>query len=294
MSANKLRFFDSTAGSQKRVKKKARITAYPSGGKSVTVKSKTAVTLIHMVSGKALVRCNGFTGYIKSSLLEDIPVVNYDEYDAKVTRETLRMYKKPKTGSQLVCKLKEGDIVHVKAATSEWAKITYDNLEGYVKLMWLTRYEAPPKDYFDDDKYSNEEKIYFFMKYEMKLSTAAACGILANIYAECGFNPDCSYGGSYGICQWLGGRLVNMKNFCANNGYDYKSLEGQCRFMHYELKNSYSAVYAKVTAVENTAQGAYEAGYEFCYNYEIPADRKGQSVKRGTRARDVYFPKYTK
>lgn len=294
MRAGHLELFDSSTGAQKRVIKKTKITALPSGGKTVTVKAKTAVTLIHTAGNKALVRCQGFTGYVKTNQLEDIPVINYDEYDAKVIKATLKVFKKPKTSSKVVSRLKKDDVVRVTATSGDWAKISCNGVEGYVKLLWLTKYEPIPKDIFNNDSYSNEEKIYYFMKYEMKLSTASACGILSNINAECSFNPDCSYGGSYGICQWLGGRLTNLKNFCSEKGYDYKSLEGQCWFMYYELQNSYSAVYSKVKAVDNTAQGAYDAAYEFCYNYEIPRDRSGQSAKRGAKARDTYFPKYSK
>ena len=46
--------------------------------------------------------------------------------------------------------------------------------------------------------------------------------------------------------------------------------------------------------VENTAQGAYDAGYYWCYYFEVPANRSSVSVKRGNIAKDDYFPKYSK
>lgn len=69
----------------------------------------------------------------------------------------------------------------------------------------------------------------------MKLSPAAACGVLANIKCESGFKPTTHntsdpYGGSYGICQWLAGRRTNLQNYCAEKGYDYTTLEGPVPF----------------------------------------------------------------
>ena len=47
-------------------------------------------------------------------------------------------------------------------------------------------------------------------------------------------------------------------------------------------------------SVENTAQGAYEAGYNFCYNYEVPSNRASRSVQRGEMAMYDFWPKYVK
>ena len=44
--------------------------------------------------------------------------------------------------------------------------------------------------------------------------------------------------------------------------------------------------------VDNSAQGAYDAGYYFCYNFERPANRESSSVSRGELAWDTYYPKY--
>ena len=63
--------------------------------------------------------------------------------------------------------------------------------------------------------------------------------------------------------------------------------------MWHELKNSYSSVYQTLQTVENTADGAYTAGYKFCYSYEAPANRASSSESRGALARDTYFPRYS-
>ncbi len=44
--------------------------------------------------------------------------------------------------------------------------------------------------------------------------------------------------------------------------------------------------------VDNSADGAYDAGYYFCYHFEAPANRGSVAVKRGNTARDTYWKKY--
>ena len=64
------------------------------------------------------------------------------------------------------------------------------------------------------------------------------------------------------------------------------------KYLEYELKQSYSGVYNYIKSVENTADGAYDAGYYWCYHYEIPADRAIKAARRGETARSVYWKKY--
>ena len=66
--------------------------------------------------------------------------------------------------------------------------------------------------------------------------------MLANIKAESSFRPTAynSNGGSYGICQWTGGRKTRLQNYCEDNGLDYTTLYGQLCFLEYELRNYYS------------------------------------------------------
>ena len=54
---------------------------------------------------------------------------------------------------------------------------------------------------------SNEEATFFYLTETLGYNAAAACGIMANIRHESNFTPG-SYGGggSYGLCQWTGGR----------------------------------------------------------------------------------------
>lgn len=141
----------------------------------------------------------------------------------------------------------------------------------------------------------NESKIYRFLTETMGLNTAAACGVLANIEAESGFNHTVygDEGTSYGICQWHNSRFTNLKDWCSKNGYNYQTLEGQLNYLQYELKTSYPYVWNKLKTVGNSESGAYEAAYQWCYHYEIPANRESKSMTRGITAKNKYWPTYS-
>ena len=142
---------------------------------------------------------------------------------------------------------------------------------------------------------ANETRIFNYLKDKMGLNTAAACGVVANIYYESLFDPHCSGDGgtSYGICQWHASRYTNLKNFCYKNGYDYTTLDGQLAFLNYELRYDYTYIYEHLLGVENTADGAYDAGYYWCYYFERPAGyNRGVSDKRGAVAMNDYWPVY--
>lgn len=144
-------------------------------------------------------------------------------------------------------------------------------------------------------KSANEKKVYDFIVGTMKLNSAAACGIMANIQYESSFNPNAlgDKGTSYGICQWHASRWDNLKNYCSKYGYDSTTLEGQLHFLEYELKNSYrTKVYNKLVSVENSADGAYDAAYCWCYYFEVPANKETVAVTRGNVARDKYWKEY--
>ena len=146
---------------------------------------------------------------------------------------------------------------------------------------------------------SNVDIIYDFLTGDMKLNSAAACGILANIEMESGFNPEAlgDNGTSYGICQWHdiaegSGRWTKLREFCVKNGYDPSKLMSQLYYLKYELQNFYPKVWNYVYSAENSEQGAYDVGYYWCYNFEIPDKREERSVARGNSAKEKYWPKY--
>lgn len=142
---------------------------------------------------------------------------------------------------------------------------------------------------------SVKAEVFEYLTQDMELSSAAACGIMANIDAESGFQVTVSAydgSGSYGLCQWLGSRLTNLKSWCKANGYDYKTAQGQLHFMEYELTNSYKKVNTYLRKCTNDAQGAYDAAYYWCVYYEIPANKETQGKKRGNLAKNTYWPQY--
>ena len=138
---------------------------------------------------------------------------------------------------------------------------------------------------------TNEHEIYAFMVGEMGYNRAAAMGVVANIKYESGYRPVCNGDGgtSYGICQWHAGRKTNLINYCTENGLDYTTLDAQLRFFKYEITSRYTSVHNYLKNVENSAEGAYDAGHYFCFNYEAPAARTSQSTKRATYARDTLY-----
>lgn len=144
---------------------------------------------------------------------------------------------------------------------------------------------------------ANVQDVFDFLVNDMGLTPAAACGVLANIQYESDFNYNLTgdSGTSYGICQWHNGRLTNMKNYCDKNGFDWKSLEGQLNFLKYELatnKSDTGYILDKLKNTDNSADGAYKAGYDWCYYFERPANKTAKSENRGNRARDYYWTKY--
>ena len=89
----------------------------------------------------------------------------------------------------------------------------------------------------------NKTQIFSYLTDEMGLNSAAACGIMANIEKESSFKPekiirDSNGLQSGGLCMWNGGRLNNLKKFCANKGLNYLSIEGQLAYLEYELQET--------------------------------------------------------
>lgn len=119
----------------------------------------------------------------------------------------------------------------------------------------------------------NASIIYQFIVNDLGLNDAVACGILGHIVRESGYQPTAyNPAGYYGICQWGGGRYDRLLSYCAENGLDSGSLEGQLRFLQLELNSNYSGVYDQLKAVENTADGAYNAAYIFGMQYEVSGE----------------------
>lgn len=141
---------------------------------------------------------------------------------------------------------------------------------------------------------SNEEYAFFYLTDTLGYNVAAACGIMANISHESHFYPGAgSWSGSYGLCQWGGGRIYAMEYYCYDHGFDPDSISGQLSFMSHELKNQYPGTYNYLMNVENSGDGAYNAAYRFCCDYERPANSSGKGAGRGNLASGTYWRRYS-
>ena len=140
----------------------------------------------------------------------------------------------------------------------------------------------------------NANYVFAYLTERLGYTEAAACGIMANIRCESTFNPHAwnAGGGSYGLCQWTGGRYGRLRNWCGSNGFDYTTIDGQLAYLEYELENHYPRVEEYLRSVENTADGAYDAGQYYCYHFEAPASRGSVSVYRGGLASGTFWESY--
>ena len=147
----------------------------------------------------------------------------------------------------------------------------------------------------NEDVAANERDVYNYLTGTMGMNSAAASGVMANMYRESRFYVDITndYGTAYGLCQWYGDRWTNLQNYCNNNGLDWHTLYGQMRFLEYEL-NSLSSLRSYMYGISNDANGAYHAGYEWCRVYELGGNTSDTTRcdSRGTLARDTFWPKY--
>lgn len=247
--------------------------------------------------------------------------VFYEEYPAKVNASALRVYETASKSGKYLGSMKRGTICTVHAYDDYWAYISLNGRYGYCAKSYLVRAEtqtalptptttptptptpAPAPDEIipnlpmDQEaifngNYSNEEIIFLFFTNIAGYSEAAACGIMANMKKESGFRPNAisSGGGYHGLCQWSKTRFQTITNYCEKYGFDPYSLEGQLNYMMHELATT---AYGKNLAkFDNTAQGAYDAGYYFCYNYERPSNKAAKSQERGNLAKNTYWAKY--
>ena len=63
-------------------------------------------------------------------------------------------------------------------------------------------------------------------------------------------------------------------------------------YLAYELRSSYSSLMGALKAVENNADGAYQAAYLWCIHFERPADMEQKAAIRGNSAKYKYWNRY--
>jgi hypothetical protein len=141
---------------------------------------------------------------------------------------------------------------------------------------------------------TNEQTVYNLLTGTYGFNGAQASGIMASIYAESRFDPTATSasGKSYGLMQWTGGRKSAFFDYCSTNNMDATGISAQLSYMYYELVHSETNAMKKLSGITDDSEGAYSAGYNFCYYYERPKAKTSASVSRATRARDVYFASY--
>lgn len=162
-----------------------------------------------------------------------------------------------------------------------------------------------------------EQTIWDFLTIELKLNTASASGVKANIQTECSYRPSLaekkkvanlnmtsdeynqriaeglytreqfiSDRVGYGICQWTHhDRKAAMWEYFKNRSKPLSDLPTQLKFMSLEMSKS---LITKLRNMPDTEQGAYEAAYLFCMKYERPAGGEQSAKKRGELAKSIY------
>lgn len=139
-----------------------------------------------------------------------------------------------------------------------------------------------------------EREVFDYLTEELKLSTAAACGVLANIEHESAFQPTIvgDKGTSYGLCQWHNERFNALRGYCASLGLDYRTVEGQMAYLKYELGTNYMNLLLTLQSIDDTPEGAYRAAYMWCIQFEKPSNMNVKAASRGELAQNKYWPRY--
>lgn len=155
----------------------------------------------------------------------------------------------------------DGDIIAADAEIHlvEW----YEGIEldqGWVKLERETEdgnlvYNTGSVDDLFSAGLDKEKLIWSFLRMQ-GFSAAATAGVMGNMWRESHLIADQNelqpgwYGYGYGLVQWTntnsdtsptgGARRKKLENWCAANGYDVKSYEGQLKYLIYEYELAYA------------------------------------------------------
>jgi hypothetical protein len=113
----------------------------------------------------------------------------------------------------------------------------------------------------------NRTALYVMQSFQqMGYSPEASAAITGNLAAESKLNPNATgdNGTSHGIAQWHNERWRMMNDWTRQRGYDPNSLDGQIKYLDWELKTRYTGVYntLKTTRDLKTATAAFTTGFE--------------------------------
>jgi Phage tail lysozyme len=122
-------------------------------------------------------------------------------------------------------------------------------------------------------------------------SRSQAVGIVANLQAESGLNPNATgdHGAAHGIAQWHEDRWRRLQEFAWQQGLDPNSLGAQLAFIQNELTGSEKGA---GTALSK-AQTARQAAEAFSLGFERPAGGYAEAAKRGERAAQIILNQKT-
>ena len=130
------------------------------------------------------------------------------------------------------------------------------------------------------------QQCWAFFK-EKGYSDAATAGILANIQAESSFRTTAvgDSGHAFGLCQWhdyasSSGRYGNMLATAKSMGKDVSDLTVQLTHIHNEI--------GQAGAGYSSLEDPYQAGYNFCVNFERPSNKDEKGKYRGQLAVEFY------
>ena len=171
-------------------------------------------------------------------------------------------------------------VVHSADAESVWIEINENN------LMKIGDFLVVHPDYA-----YNEQLIYLYCVNTLHYTRTGACGILANVHCESSSVSDreeTDSGIGYGICQWSFERREQFEQYCHENGLDRTALETQMEFMGYELENDFKFTGDFLRSVQNNENGAYDAGYWVCFEYEMPGNFEMISDERGKLSLEIW------
>lgn len=130
---------------------------------------------------------------------------------------------------------------------------------------------------------NNQQTICLILKAN-GFSNNTIAGIMANMQAESGFNPNAinSSSKASGLCQWLGERKKNLQSTYGSN---WNVLENQLEFMFAELNSSERTTMAYLR--NNAGDTPRNITENFCFYYERPGVNNAEKkTKCHTRADD--------
>lgn len=115
-----------------------------------------------------------------------------------------------------------------------------------------------------------------------------ACGIAGNIKCESNFNPTAvgDNGTSYGLCQWHNTRMDNLISFCKENNIAYDTVEGQIKYLVYELMNKFKKTYDIISA-DDIRNDVEKVAINFCLTFEVPKNKETVCQQRAATAKNV-------